>query len=102
MAMRPQPIAADKLLDAAVSVPGHVIFREFASETVALNILSGQFHGLNPTAGRMVELVGRAAHARDAIEPLAAEYGIAADQIERDLVALLQQLAERELIELHG
>lgn len=92
----------DELLDAAVSVPEHVIFREFASETVALNIASGQFHGLNPTAGRMVHLAGRAAHARDAIGPLAEEYGVPSQQVERDLVALLRQLLERELIEVHG
>jgi hypothetical protein len=92
----------DDLLDAAVTVPEHVIFREFASETVALNIVSGQFHGLNLTAGRMVHLARRAAHARDAIGPLAAEYGVSAPEIERDLVALLRQLLERELIELHA
>ena len=92
----------DELLDAEVRVPEHVIFREFASETVALNIASGQFHGLNLSAGRMVQLAGRAAHARDTIGPLAEEYGVPAEQIERDLVALLRQLLERELIEVHG
>lgn len=100
--MPSEPTPPQHLLDAAVKVPEHVIFREFASETVALNIHSGQFHGLNPTAGRMVHVVGRVAHVRDAVEPLASEYGIEPSQLEHDLLALLQQLLDRELIEVHG
>jgi hypothetical protein len=88
------------LLDAAVRFPEHVIFRSFVRETVALNLQTGQFHGLNATAGRMVELVGRCDRPRDAVGPLASEYGIPAHRIETDLAALLAELLDRDLIEI--
>ena len=88
------------LLDAVVVVPEHVIFRSFALETVALNLRTGQFHGLNVTAGRMVELVQRSARPRDAVASLAAEYHVGEAQIARDLAGLLALLRDRGLIEL--
>lgn len=87
------------LLDATVRFPEHVIFRSFARETVALNLKTGKFHGLNATAGRMVDLVQRSARPRDAVARLAVEYGVGEDQIARDLAALLMLLADRELVE---
>lgn len=90
----------ERLLDAAILFPEHVIFRSFARETVALNLQTGQFHGLNVTAGRMVEVIQRVPRPRDAIGSLASEYGVPADQIGRDMASLLSLLLERELIEL--
>jgi hypothetical protein len=94
--------AAGDLLDSAIRVPEHVIFRSFARETVALNLQSGKFHGLNPTAGRMVELVSRARCARDAIGQLSDEYGVSDDRIAADLADLLRLLVDRGLIEIDG
>jgi Coenzyme PQQ synthesis protein D (PqqD) len=91
---------AAELLDGGVHFPEHVIFRSFADETVALNLQTGQFHGLNATAGRMVELIQGSTRPRDVIAPLAAEYGVSPDEIERDLATLLAVLLERGLIEL--
>jgi len=88
------------LLDAHVRVPEHVIFRAFAAETVALNLQTGKFHGLNVTAGRMIELVQRAGCPRGAIAALADEYGVEPERIEADLADLLALLRQRELIEL--
>jgi Coenzyme PQQ synthesis protein D (PqqD) len=88
------------VLDRAVHVPEHVIFRSFARETVALNLDTGTFHGLNPTAGRMVEVASRARCARDAVSPLAREYGVPDERIAGDLGELLRLLIERGLIEI--
>jgi Coenzyme PQQ synthesis protein D (PqqD) len=94
--------ATRDLLDANVRVPEHVIFRSFARETVALNLQTSQFHGLNPSAGRMVELVSRAQRPRDAIAPLASEYGVPDERIASDLRDLLRLLIDRGLIEIDG
>jgi hypothetical protein len=88
------------LLDVAVHVPEHVIFRSFAEETVALNLQTGTFHGLNRTAGRMVELVARARRARDAVGQLAEEYAVPDERIADDLENLLRLLVDRHLIEI--
>jgi hypothetical protein len=93
---------ARNLLDGEVHFPEHVIFRSFARETVALNLRTGQFHGLNATAGRMVEVVQCSCRPRDAIAALASEYGVLPDEIERDLTTLLALLVERGLVELRG
>jgi len=87
-----------ELLDVAVLIPEHVVFRSFAQETVALNLRTGRFHGLNGTAGRMLQLVQRCQRPRDAVAPLASEYGVSPEEIARDLENLLTLLLERELI----
>lgn len=92
--------AAGALFDSAVHVPEHVIFRSFARETVALNLRTGKFHGLNASAGRMVEVATRARRVRDAVDQLATEYGVARDRIALDLEQLLRQLADRGLVEI--
>ena len=92
--------AMENLLDVAIVIPEHVIFRSFAQETVALNLKTGTFHGLNPTAGRMVELAARARLAREAVPALAAEYGVAEERIADDLVGLLRSLTDRGLVEI--
>ena len=91
---------AGNLLDVAIVVTEHVIFRSFAQETVALNLKTGTFHGLNPTAGRMVELAARARLAREAVPALAQEYGVPEERITTDLENLLRLLVDRGLVEI--
>src|SRR3954469_21085357 len=91
--------AQKNLLDAIVVIPGHVVYRDFASETVLLNIETGTYHGLNPVAGRMLETLDRVGRVRDAIPMLAAEFEQPIDVIERDLAALCDGLLQRGLLE---
>ena len=88
------------LMNAEVRFPEHVVFRSFATETVALNLQTGKFHGLNVTAGRIVEVLSVSRRPRDAVAQLAAEYDVPQEQIERDIEALLALLLERDLIQL--
>jgi hypothetical protein len=88
------------MLDLAVLVPEHVIFRSFTQETVALNLRTGTFHGLNPTAGRMVEVATRSRRVRDAVPMLATEYGVSEERIASDLKGLLRSLIGRGLVEI--
>ena len=37
-----------------VRVPDHVVYRDFAEQTVALNLQTGRYHGLNQTAAAML------------------------------------------------
>ena len=41
----------------SVRIPKHVVFRSFGSETVLLNLSTGQYHGLRGTGGRMLEVL---------------------------------------------
>lgn len=96
----PQP--DHDILSSRLSVPDHVVQRAFAQETVALNLETGAYHGLNATAARMLEQAGELANVGDAVAPLAAEFEQPTEVIERDLLALCRSLSERDLIELRA
>jgi hypothetical protein len=85
---------------ARVAVPGHVVYRMFVTETVALNIESGQYHGLNATAGRMLEELEKCGSVAAAVEPLAGEFDQSPERIRADLLALCASLRSRGLIEI--
>jgi Coenzyme PQQ synthesis protein D (PqqD) len=94
------PTSTDQLLAAHMRLPQHVLHRSFVAETVVLNLRTGKYHGLNPTAGRMLDALETAPKAGDVVPELAQEYGVAPSQVENDLVALCQGLLERGLIEM--
>ncbi len=81
-------------------VPDHVVHRAFDEKTVLLNLRSGQYHGLNRTAARMLELLEESGDLSQVAERMAAEYGRPQEEISGDLVELCASLAERGLIEM--
>lgn len=92
-------LVAESLLDATVRLPNHVVSRAFVKETVVLNLQSGKYHGLNPTGGRMLEVLAAAPTVRDAAAKLADEYDRPLEEIERDLCDFCADLLDRGLIE---
>jgi hypothetical protein len=90
------------LLEARVKVPQHVVFRSFPSETVVLNLQTGKYHGLNPTAGRMLGTLADAESVRAAAAAAAADYEQPQEATERDMCDLCHALLERGLIEVEG
>jgi len=96
----PDGAEADALLRATVRVPKHVVYRDFMNETVVLNLESGKYHGLNPTAGRMLQVLEKGVSLREAAALLATEYGVANEELEQDISALCRDLESRGLVEL--
>jgi hypothetical protein len=94
--------ASSSLLASKVKVPLHVVYRSFPSETVVLNLQTGRYHGLNATAGQMLDALKRAASVRDAAAELAKAYGQPQSVIEQDLCELCSSLLGRGLIETDG
>jgi hypothetical protein len=92
----------DNLTDAVLGVPRHVVYRDFAAETVLLNIDTGTYHGLNPVAGKMLEVLDRVGRFGEAVPLLVAEFDQPQDVIERDLAGLCQGLLQRGLLEVRG
>jgi hypothetical protein len=91
-----------KVLGGNARVPAHVVFRSFPHETVVLNLDTGKYHGLNPTAGRMLELLEKSETVDAAAALLAEEYGQDLETIRRDLYELCIDLIERGLLEVIG
>jgi hypothetical protein len=85
--------------EARYRVPDHIVHRSFPAETVVLNLQTGKYHGLNPTAGRMLETLDRLGSVDEAAAVLAAEYGQPLDTVRTDLAAFCSDLIERGLIE---
>ena len=75
------------------------MYRSFAHETVVLNLKTGRYHGLNATAGVMLEELDRGDAARVAAARLADRFERSLAEIEEDLSGLCRDLLERELIE---
>jgi hypothetical protein len=90
------------LLTSSVKVPQHVVYRSFPTETVVLNLETGKYHGLNATAGRMLEELTQATSVGDAVASVAASYEQSEEVIERDIQELCNVLLERGLIEIDG
>ena len=84
-------------------VPQNVVYRSFPSETVVLNLQTGQYHGLNATAGTDARRARRPRAACATPSAALAEiYGQPQDVIEQDLCELCRSLLERGLIEIDG
>jgi hypothetical protein len=83
----------------AVSVPEHVVFRVFPGETVVLNLDTGTYHGLNPTGGRMLEVLRDTGSREEAARVVADEFDAPIEQVRADLDSLCADLLERGLLE---
>jgi hypothetical protein len=96
--MRAAPTPA-AVLAATARVPAHVVYREFPAEVVLLNLQTGRYHGLNPTAGRMLRALEDHGSVAAAVRSVALGATVSRAQVEADLVDLVLGLEERGLIE---
>jgi Coenzyme PQQ synthesis protein D (PqqD) len=94
--------AATPLPTSKVRLPRHVVYRRLPTETVVFNLKTGRYHGLNTTAGSMLEALEQASCLRDAAVAVAGEYAQPPAAIERDMCELCDGLLARGLIELDG
>jgi Coenzyme PQQ synthesis protein D (PqqD) len=85
-----------------ITIPQHVVYRRLPSETVVFNLQTGKYHGLNATAGSMLETLESAPSVREAAAVMAGEYSQPQALVERDLCELCEGLLARGLIELDG
>jgi hypothetical protein len=87
------------LLAAHVRVPEHVAYRNLVHETVVLNLATGEYHGIDPTGGRVLDLLARDATLGAAAQALADQCDRPLADVERDVCAVCEDLRERGLIE---
>ena len=93
--LSPQPPISPR---SVVEVPAHVVFRAFAEETIMLNLQTGTYHGLNPTATRMLETLRDGRLIADAAAAIAAHYGEDPTMVQADMLAFCDGLIERGLL----
>jgi hypothetical protein len=81
-----------------IKVPENVVHRSFQEETVLLNLDTGQYHGLNGTAGMMLKALEETGDAERAAEIVAGEFDVELERVRADLADLCSALLERGLV----
>src|SRR5215213_5869828 len=72
---------------------------DLGGETAILDLKAGMYYGLDDVGARVWDLVQEPRNVGDIRDILLEEYDVAPERCERDLLALLQQLANEGLIE---
>lgn len=88
-------------LHSEIRVPGDVLFRDLGGEAVILNTTTGTYFGLDETGTRMWALLAELGRVEPAYRALLAEYDVAADRLQQDLLGFLDELVSHGLVEVH-
>jgi coenzyme PQQ synthesis protein D (PqqD) len=73
---------------------------DLAEEVAILNIESGIYYGLNTVGTRIWKLIQEPRTVHEVRDALLEEYEVDPERCERDVLALLQELASKGLIEI--
>jgi len=85
-------------LDATVTVPEDVVFRELDGEAVILNLESGTYFGLDAVGTRMWQLLDAHRTLRRTLEALEEEFDATPEQLATDLIEFVGQLHAKGLL----
>lgn len=91
----PNPVS----LRSVVTVAPQQVSCDLANEAAILSLTSGTYYGLNEVGGRIWSLIRDPVAVQRVLDQLLVEYDVDPVRCERDVLALLQQLAEEGLIE---
>src|SRR5674476_544232 len=94
-------MTADKniLLETTVVASKEQASADLGDEAAILNLKDGVYYGLDPVGARIWKLIQTPQTVREIRDTLLADYDVESDRCERDLIALLEELAQRQLIE---
>lgn len=87
----------DVTLDATFTVNADTLFKPLHGEGVLLDLSSGTYFGLDPTATRLWQLLQEHRSVRRAYEILLAEYDVSPGCLQNDLLAFVREVARRKL-----
>jgi hypothetical protein len=79
-------------------IPSNVMSRAVGSETVLLDLASGTYFGLDPVGTRVWQLLEQGKSIGEICDVIVSEFDVTHDVIERDALALVRQLEEKQLI----
>jgi PqqD family protein of HPr-rel-A system len=89
-----------KLPQGRIRLAPDVVWRRFDDQAVVLNLKTAQYHGLNDTGTRILELLeATGGDPRATVDRLAEEYGTDVEDVSAKVATFLRSLDERELIE---
>ena len=85
--------------DTRVHKPEHVAHNRMGEESVLLNLRTGEYHGLNPTATTMFERLLEHGRPGPAAAAVAEDFEASPDEVLSDVLELCAGLVDRGLIE---
>ena len=85
--------------DTVVVASKELAAADLGEEVAILNLTNGVYYSLNPVGARIWSLIQEPRSVRDVCNTLVAQYDVDSDRCEQDAIALLQQLAENDLID---
>ena len=87
-------------LDRTIRVSDDTVFRELGGEAILLQLDAGMYYGLDPVGTRLWQLIAERGNLRDVFERAQQEFDVDPATLERDLLSLVTQLAEKNLVSL--
>jgi hypothetical protein len=88
-------------LSQQVKPSADVLVQEVGGESVLLDLASERYFGLDPVGTRIWTLLAQDARLQQVFETLCAEFEVEPSRLQTDLLALVGQLAEAGLVEVH-
>jgi hypothetical protein len=86
-------------LDSYVVHSGDQVSTALGDETVILGLLDGVYYGLDAVGARVWALLTTRRRVSELVAAVAAEFEVTTDRCERDVLALLEELAARGLVQ---
>ena len=83
-----------------ISLPSYVMFQEFDSESVLLDIRSQEHFGLNPISSLFLKSIQEKYSTEEACARILDEYEVEPELLHQDLDILLNTLLDHELIKI--
>ena len=87
-------------LETKLSIPPQVMSRLVGDETVLLDLSSGIYFGLDGVGKRIWEIVAEGRSLEETVMVITAEFEVNEAQAQTDLIAFVEYLVERGLLEL--
>ena len=85
-------------LDERAFATTRLLCKDLGDEVVLLDLKTETYFGLNAIGSRFWHVVTTAPAIRDAIAVMIEEYDVAPDELERDMMALIEDLVGRGLL----
>ncbi|PHR57319.1 MAG: hypothetical protein COA44_06360 [Arcobacter sp.] len=87
------------ILDKTLSIPSYIMFQEFDSEGILLDIRNQEHFGLDPISSLFLKSIQNKLCVKKACALILEEYDVESEQLYKDLNKLINTLLEHELIE---
>lgn len=95
-------LETEKLRDLTIVATKDQVSSDLDGEAVILNLKTGIYLGLDTVGTRIWKLLQESKTVKDILDTLILEYEVELERCERDLLALLQRLADEGLIEVRN